>query len=117
MKKKSTKALSRDHAVAIVLVVLKDGARHGYEIAREVERRTGSTIYFNDGTLYPVLHALEDDGFIESAWDTSSERPRRTYAIKAAGLAELDKKIAEWKRFSSAVNELLSGETAFALNL
>ena len=56
--------------MTMILAVLRDGARHGYDVAREVERRSDQRIRFNDGTLYPVLHALEKEGLIVRTWES-----------------------------------------------
>jgi len=97
--------------MTMILAVLRAGSRHGYDIAREVERRSDRRIRFNDGTLYPVLHALEREGLIVSEWDvTPGERKRRVYSLNENGVRELDRQIAAWRDFSWAVNQVLEPE-------
>jgi len=104
----SEKSLNRGHAMTMILAVLRDGARHGYDVAREVERRSGNRISFNDGTLYPTLHALEKEGLIVSIWEQPvGERRRRIYALNEQGLHELNRQMTAWRDFSSAVNQVL----------
>lgn len=98
--------------MTMILAVLRDGQRHGYDIAREVERRSDRRIKFNDGTLYPVLHALEKEGMIESSWEYPvGERQRRVYALNEKGRLELERQMDAWRNFSNAVNQVLEPET------
>lgn len=103
------RTLNRGHAMTMILAVLRDGARHGYDIAREVERRSDNRISFNDGTLYPTLHALEKEGLILSSWEQpKGERRRRIYALNQQGLEELNRQVTAWNDFSLAVNQVLN---------
>ncbi len=72
--------------MTLVLVVLKGGPRHDYDIAREVERRSDNACAFKNGTLYPILHGLEKEGLIVSAREhPEGNRPRRVYSLTPAG--------------------------------
>jgi PadR family transcriptional regulator PadR len=96
--------------MAMILAVLHDGERHGYDIGNEVDRRSGERIQFNDGTLYPLLHALEKEGLIVSHWEQPvGERKRRVYALTESGEAELQRKLEAWRDFSRAVDQVLLG--------
>ena len=105
--------LMRGNTPTMVLAVLRDGPCHGYAIAREVNRRTGDSLQFKQGTLYPVLHALEADGLIAGAWEVGSgERPRKIYSITETGLAELERRAAVWIRFTDAMERVMGvGDT------
>lgn len=105
--------LSKGHATILVLGVLQDGPRHGYDIAREVERRSSDKLSFSYGTLYPVLHALEHDGLIDSQWERpAGERERKVYSLNEKGIAELERKRAEWRAYASAIEQVLGPEGA-----
>ncbi len=107
------KGLLRNNATTLVLAVLKDGARHGYDIAREVERRSEDTLTFKHGTLYPVLHSLEKDGLIVSEWERADgERPRRVYRLTDRGRAELERCVATWRTFARAMNRVIAGRSS-----
>ncbi|RYG48135.1 PadR family transcriptional regulator [bacterium] len=104
------KGLPKGNATTLVLVVLRDGARHGYDIAREVERRSDHVLSFNHGTLYPVLHALEQNELIQSTWEQpEGERRRRVYCLTETGMAEADREIARWRSFSDAMEKVIGG--------
>ncbi len=104
-----SKTLKREYAVPLILAVLEEGPRHGYDIAREVERRSGNRVRFNDGTLYPTLHALEEEGCIASQTDPDSgDRPRYVYTLTEHGATVLEKHVAAWHDFSNAVNDVLA---------
>jgi PadR family transcriptional regulator PadR len=106
------KGLLRGNAPAIILALLRDGSRHGYEINREVERRSGSRITFTHATLYTVLHTLEEQGLVASVWEMpEGERPRRVYHLTQDGHSALEKALRSWDEFAAAMNRVLSRPT------
>jgi PadR family transcriptional regulator, regulatory protein PadR len=78
----------------LLLSVLRRGPLHGYQAALEIEQRSGGYFRFNHGTLYPILHRLEQEGLIAGGWtDPEEGRARKEYALTRAGhsyLAELE---------------------------
>jgi PadR family transcriptional regulator PadR len=107
----STRELLKGNTPTLVLAVLKDGPRHGYGIARDIERRSGDALRFKEGTLYPVLHALERDGLIAGEWQKEEgERERKVYAITPAGLAALEARARTWREFATAIGRVIGGE-------
>lgn len=95
----------------LALAVLKEAPRHGYAIAREIERRSGNALQFKEGTLYPTLHALERDGFIVGGWSKENGgRERRVYTITESGLLELERRAQVWNNFVSAIQSVIVGE-------
>jgi PadR family transcriptional regulator PadR len=103
--------LNRKHAITLVLAVLGEGSRHGYDIAREVERRSGSEISLHDGSFYPVLRQLEGEGWIVSEWEgEEGTRRKRIYTLTPAGHGELAKQVEAWRSFSGAMERVLTGE-------
>lgn len=73
----------------LVLAALRDGPRHGYQIALETEERSGGLFVLQHGTLYPVLHRLEQAGVVESEWEKDGGRRRRVYTLTADGRRRL----------------------------
>jgi len=103
------KELLKGNVVGLILAVLEDGELHGYAIAREIERRSGSALSFKEGTLYPALHALEDKGFVEASWQTVERGPsRKTYRLTESGNDELQRRRTVWARFSEAVSGIMA---------
>jgi DNA-binding PadR family transcriptional regulator len=102
------KSLGRSDAVLLILSVLVGGNRHGYDIAREVERRSGNHLTFNDGTLYPLLHELETRGMIKSHWEGKlGERQKRVYEIQTDGKAELSERMQLWRQYAHSMEQVL----------
>src|SRR5579871_1531460 len=86
---------------ALILAVLREGPLHGYQIAREIERRSEGYFECKEGTLYPALHKLERDGLLLGEWRAAGEqRRRRYYALTPAGAHQLDAAAVEWRTFA-----------------
>ena len=95
------------------LLVLKTlaalGPLHGFGIARRIEQVSGDTVLLNQGTIYPALVRLEDQGWISSEWGVSENNRRaRFYAITAAGRKQLKEEVANWQRVAALVNAVLA---------
>jgi transcriptional regulator len=91
----------------LVLGVLDERERHGYEIARIIEARSGGDLVFHAATLYPTLHRLEARGFVIGRWrHDPGERRRRFYRITAAGRRALAAERASWRRFFHALSRV-----------
>ncbi len=104
------KELLKGNTPTLALAVLRDAPRHGYGIAREIERRSGNALKFKEGTLYPALHALERDGLIAGTWEKEpGGRERKMYAITPDGLAALERRTQTWNAFANAVQQVITG--------
>ena len=102
--------LLKGNTPTLVLTILNEGPQHTYAIGRILKERLGEDAPFQRGTLYPVMNALEKDGMVAGEWETGDgERPRRIYTLTDAGRAELARRIANWRRFSDAMNRLVGG--------
>ncbi len=78
---------------------------YGYQIVREIERRSSGYFHLKEGTLYPALRRLESDGLIEGVWKSSpSGQDRRYYHMTAKGRSGLRSLLKEWDLFTKAVN-------------
>ncbi len=100
--------LIRGNVPTLVLSALTEGPQHGYAIAQGINKRTNNSLKFKQGTLYPVLHALERDGLVSGQWrHEAGERPRLVYAITEAGRAELARRIAAWQTFARAMDTMI----------
>jgi PadR family transcriptional regulator PadR len=101
-------SLARSCHEAMILAVLADSPRHGYQLALEIEDRSRGAFRFNHGTLYPILHKLEADGLIDGAWTAAAaKRRRRQYELTAAGRARLTSLRDAWETFSELLQEVI----------
>ena len=107
---KNARELLKGNTPTLVLAVLQDGALHGYAIAREIERRSEKSLIFKEGTLYPALHALEDQGLIRGEWHREpGRRERRVYTLTPEGRRVFEERAVTWRRFTSAIDSVLKG--------
>jgi transcriptional regulator len=89
----------------LLLSLLATKPMYGYQLVKEMDERSSGYFRFKEGTLYPALHRLERDDWIEGNWETSQNgQNRRYYYITAKGRARLESMIEEWNLFTRAVN-------------
>jgi PadR family transcriptional regulator, regulatory protein PadR len=91
----------------LILEALAQNPSHGYLIAKRIKERSEGVLDFKEGTLYPALHKLENDGLVESYEGVEKGRPRRYYRITKSGRAALAKDREEWRQLSRAVTVIL----------
>lgn len=97
----------------LVLAVLADAPSHGYAIAREIERRSGQNLGVKEGTLYPALRVLEQQGLIAGQWETPDSGPaRKVYALTTEGSAEWVRRRQSWRDYARSVQQVLGGDDA-----
>ena len=105
MKKKQT----IEHTQLLVLSLLSNEDMYGYQITEQLAVRSQNVFEMKSGTLYPLLHTLEQKGFVSAYERMEGGRERRYYSITAAGKKQLEEKQEEWSSFSEAVNRVLGG--------
>lgn len=93
----------------LILNLLKDSNMYGYEMIKKLKEKSENVFELKEGTLYPILHGLEEKGFILSYWDESTAKKRKYYAITEKGKKQLKEKKEEWKEFSNGINRVLGG--------
>ena len=104
------KSLMAGSTTLLVLSLLSDGEKYGYQMIAELARRSDGTFQLREGTLYPILHALEQDGRVKSfRREAENGRERKYYRITPAGLELLQDKTEEWRFFSEKVNAVVQG--------
>lgn len=108
-KAKSRPQLLQGTLDLIVLQTLASmGKLHAYAIATRLQQVSEDGLTLNQGTLYPALVRLEQEGWISGSWGkTENNREAKFYAITKAGRAELSRETAEWRRLSGFVEKLL----------
>ncbi len=100
--------LIRGHLDLLILAILGAGPAHGYGVIQSLAQRSGGDFDMPEGTVYPALHRLEASGLIASDWDAASGRKRRLYRLTDDGAQALTDKQNEWRRFSGAVQGVLT---------
>jgi DNA-binding PadR family transcriptional regulator len=94
----------------LVLSLLKEESMYGYQIIRELEQQSQNVFQLQEGTLYPILHNLEQQGAVTSYRQTADNgRVRKYYAITSQGQKLLEDKLEEWKVYETAVNQVIGG--------
>lgn len=106
---RNDKELLRGNTESLLLFLIAESGRiHGYHLIKEIRRRSGGYFQFREGTVYPALHKLEQDGLIQGEWAAQSGRlQRRYYAITPRGREALSKRLQTWRQFTTAMNLVL----------
>jgi DNA-binding PadR family transcriptional regulator len=100
--------LARGTAELAVLSILNTGRRYGYELLKMLQRAGEGVLEIKEGTLYPLLHRLEDCGHITAEWEAGGRaRPRKYYVISATGRDHLHLLRTEWSDLVSGMQDLL----------
>ncbi len=97
----------------LILSLVEDQPRHGYDICRLIETRSEGTVRFHVTTLYPLLYRLEQRGWIRGRWvEAAGQRRRRYYRLTAAGKKVLNQQRADWREFVTAIGRITGTEHA-----
>lgn len=97
----------------LVLKVLSLGPMHGWGISQRIQQLSTGVLEVNQGSLYPALQRLEQDGLIASDWGTTENNRRaRYYNLQRAGRRALGEELASWREFADALESVLEAEVA-----
>jgi PadR family transcriptional regulator PadR len=111
-----SRELLKGAADTLVLSTFAGGEMYGYQVVKELERRSEGFFRLQEGTLYPILHRLERQGLLSGRWHTMPNgSERRYYDLTAKGERALADKLSEWRTFSQAVSRV-TGTLALDLN-
>ncbi|MGN1145200.1 MAG: PadR family transcriptional regulator [Acetatifactor sp.] len=93
----------------LVLKLLESEAKYGYQIIQEMKEKSEEAFQLKDGTLYPVLYRLEDDGLVVSKWSEAEEKqvPRKYYEITDNGRRTLEEIQMVWKHISNGISKIM----------
>ena len=100
---KISKELLKGSTKMLILEMVKDENMYGYQMIKKLKEKSNNVFEFKEGTLYPILHSLEEEGLISSYWDDTTGKKRKYYAIT------IKEKNEEWKIFSESVNRVIGG--------
>ena len=104
-----SKELIKGSTSMLILSLLKENDMYGYEMIKNLKEKSENVFELKEGTLYPILHSLEEKGFIKSYWDKTTPKKRKYYSITEKGKKQLKEKKEEWKIFSSGINHVIGG--------
>jgi len=107
MGTKVEEAWKKGSAELLILSLLEDQPRHGYEIGKLIEVRSGGTLHFHVASLYPLLYRLEKRNSIQGRWvEKPNQRRRRYYRLTAEGQRVLELQRKKWQEFAGAVGRI-----------
>jgi transcriptional regulator len=89
----------------LILKTISLEPKHGWAIAKRIQQISNQELQVHQGSLYPALHRLEQQGWIQAEWkETDTGRPAKYYSLTRAGKAQMARELANWNRLSSAIN-------------
>lgn len=103
-----SKELLKGSTAMLVLSVISGEDMYGYKIVKELEERSENVFSLKEGTLYPLLHTMEDEGLVTSYWVDVENRKRKYYHITHKGKKLLKEKKEEFEVYSEAVGRVLA---------
>ncbi|HKW62513.1 MAG TPA: PadR family transcriptional regulator [Candidatus Acidoferrum sp.] len=104
--------LKKGNAELLILALLEDKARHGYEIGKLIAERSEGVLRFHVASLYPLLYRLERRGWVKGEWEPAGGRRRRYYRLTPTGRKILAEQRSRWRAFSGAVNRIVEAGAA-----
>ena len=100
-------------AELLILSLLEQQARHGYDICKLIEARSGGALRFHVTTLYPLLYRLEERGLVQGRWvEKPNQRRRRYYSLKPEGRRVLARQRQGWQDFVAAMSRVMGESNA-----
>jgi PadR family transcriptional regulator len=97
----------------LILKILALEPLHGWAISQRLKQVSGEVLQVSDGSLYPALHKLEQEGWITAEWKTSElGRRAKFYSLTRIGRRHLEKEAADWERLSTAISHVVRLEEA-----
>ena len=104
----SRRELLKGSTDSLLLCLMNSQPMYGYQIIKELEKKSDGYFQFKEGTLYPALHRLEKTGLIKGKWEKlPGGQERRYYYITEKGQKSLSERLAIWRGFSGAVNLIM----------
>ena len=105
--------LKKGSAELLILSLVENQPRHGYDIGSLIEQRSGGALRFNVASLYPLLYRLEKRGWIQGRWvEKPNQRRRRYYRLTTEGKKVLAEQRSSWREFVEAINRITEMEHA-----
>lgn len=96
------------HLDMLLLAALRGGPLHGYAIIDHIRSTSAARFDYAEGTVYPALHRLEEEGLLRSKWVQADGRRRRAYELTARGSKALAGRRKDWEQFTASVRAVLN---------
>jgi transcriptional regulator len=94
----------------LILRTIAGEPKHGWAIAKRIQQISKEVLQVQQGSLYPALHRLEQQGWIRAKWaESETGRQAKFYSLTAAGRTQLERETGSWERLSNAINLVLEG--------
>ncbi|MBR5441581.1 MAG: helix-turn-helix transcriptional regulator [Clostridia bacterium] len=106
------KELTKGSSAMLVLSVLEKEELYGYMIIKRIAEKSEDAFMFKEGTLYPILHSFEANGYVKSYTVEADGRKRKYYKITQKGIKVLAEVKAEWENYTSAVRKVIDVKPA-----
>ncbi len=106
---KVSRELLKGSTNMLVLSLLENENMYGYQMIKRLSEKSQNIFELKEGTLYPILHSLEEKNYITSYWDTTGIKKRKYYSITKEGKKHLKQKKEEWNMFSKGVSQVVGG--------
>lgn len=104
-----SKELIKGSTTMLILELLEDENMYGYQMIKKLSEKSENIFELKEGTLYPILHSLEENDLITSYWDNSTAKRRKYYTITEKGKKQLKERKEEWELFSKGINKVIGG--------
>jgi PadR family transcriptional regulator PadR len=101
----------RNRTTLLVLLALSHGEMHGYEISKFIDTKSRGFFRMPFGSLYPVLHRLEEEKLISAKWDDDSLKPKKKYSLAAKGRKALEEQLDAFRSYTKAITLMVATET------
>ena len=113
IKRMFDRELKKGSAELLILSLVEDQPRHGYDLGKLIEARSDGVLRFRVASLYPLLYRLEKRGWIQGRWiEKAGQRRRRCYRLTPAGAQVLKSQRSTWREFTQAINCITGIESA-----
>lgn len=102
------KEIIKGFSPVIILSILEQKAKYGYQITQEIKEKSNKSLNFSEGTLYPLLHRLENEQMLTSFWQEVAGRKRKYYTLTLKGKKTLSAQKKEWHSFSQTISQVIN---------
>ena len=103
------RSLVSGSTMMLLMKLLEEKDMYGYEMIENLREKSKNVFELKAGTLYPLLHGMEEKGYVDSYEQEAAGKTRKYYSLTAAGRKQLRVKEGEWKEYSRAVSGVLGG--------